>query len=44
MPMISTAIHSLPIVVGIALVSLSLGKHYPLLTGVALILAGALVK
>ncbi len=35
-------IHSLPVVVGIALVALGLGGRFPLVTGIVLIIAGLL--
>jgi len=44
MDVISTLLHSVPVVVGIALVAIALGGRFPLLTGIALIVLGLLVK
>ena len=42
--MISVLVHSLPVVVGIALVALGLGGRFPLVTGIVLIVVGLLVR
>ena len=43
MALISQLIHSVPVVVGIALVAISLGGRVPLVTGICLIVLGILV-
>ena len=42
--MVSPLVHSLPVVVGIALVALGLGGRVPLVTGVVLIVVGLLLR
>lgn len=42
--MISTLIHSVPVVVGIALVAIGLGGKAPLVTGIVLIVLGLLIR
>jgi hypothetical protein len=44
MDIISTLIHSVPVVVGIALVAIGLGGRFPLITGIVLIVLGLLVR
>jgi len=44
MDTISMLIHSIPVVVGIALVAIALGGRVPLITGIALIVLGLLVR
>lgn len=44
MAIINVLIHSVPVVVGIALVALALGGRVPLITGIALIILGLLIK
>lgn len=44
MDIISTLINSIPVVVGIALVAISLGNRWPLITGIVLIILGILIK
>jgi hypothetical protein len=44
MDIISTLLHSLPVVVGIALVATALGGRVPLITGIVLIVLGLLVR
>lgn len=44
MDIISVLIHSIPVVVGIALVAMALGGRWPLVTGIALIVLGLLVR
>jgi hypothetical protein len=44
MDIISTLIHSVPVVVGIALVALGLGGRIPLITGIVLIVLGLLLR
>lgn len=44
MDIISILIHSVPIVVGIALVATALGGRVPLVTGIALIIFGLLIR
>lgn len=44
MDIISTLIHSVPVVVGIALVAIALGGRVPLITGIVLIVLGLLVR
>lgn len=43
MDLVSVLLHSLPVVVGIALVAIALGGRVPLITGIALIVLGLLV-
>jgi hypothetical protein len=43
MALISQLIHSVPVVVGIALVAISLGGRVPLITGIVLIVLGILI-
>jgi hypothetical protein len=44
MDIISVLIHSLPVVVGIALVAIGLGRRFPLVTGIVLIVLGLLIR
>jgi hypothetical protein len=44
MDIISILLHSVPVVVGIALVALALGGRVPLVTGIVLIILGILLK
>jgi hypothetical protein len=44
MEILNILIHSVPFVVGIALVAITLGGKAPLLTGIALIILGLLLK
>jgi hypothetical protein len=44
MDIISILIHSVPVVVGIALVALALGGRIPLITGIVLIVLGLLIR
>lgn len=44
MDIIQTLLHSVPVVVGIALVAIALGGRYPLITGIVLIVLGLLVR
>lgn len=44
MDIISVLIHSVPVVVGIALVAIALGGRIPLITGIVLIVLGLLIK
>lgn len=43
MGIISNLVHSLPIVIGISLVSIALGGRAPLITGIILIVLGLLL-
>lgn len=44
MEIISQLLHSVPVVVGIALVAIALGGRVPLITGILLIVFGLLIK
>lgn len=44
MEIISLLIHSVPVVVGIALVAIGLGGRVPLITGIVLIILGLLIR
>ena len=44
MEIVSTLIHNVPVLIGIALVAIGLGGRVPLFTGIALIILGLLVK
>lgn len=42
--MLATLLHSVPVVVGIALTAIGIGGRAPLITGIALIVLGLLVR
>ncbi len=44
MDIVSTLIHSVPVVGGIVLVAIALGGRWPLITGIVLIVLGLLVR
>jgi hypothetical protein len=44
MAVISVLLHSVPVLVGIALVALGLGGRIPLITGIVLIVLGLLIR
>lgn len=44
MEIISILIHSVPIVIGIALIAIALGGRVPLITGIVLVILGLIIR